>query len=103
MNPEASVAQLTEANCDLSADDVEAYAKVAERMFGQEIVYVEYSGMFGDTEKVAAAHDALDEAALFTAAGSTATSRPTRWPPTATLSSSATCSTTRASTRSVRR
>jgi len=31
MNPEASVAQLTEANCDLSADDVEAYAKVAGR------------------------------------------------------------------------
>ncbi|ELZ51453.1 geranylgeranylglyceryl phosphate synthase-like protein [Halorubrum coriense DSM 10284] len=69
MNPEASVAQLTEADCDLTADDVGAYAKVAERMFGQEIVYVEYSGTFGDTEKVGAAHDALDDAALFYGGG----------------------------------
>jgi phosphoglycerol geranylgeranyltransferase len=38
-------------------------------MFGQEIVYVEYSGTFGDTEKVAAAHDALDDATLFYGGG----------------------------------
>ncbi|GAB6879210.1 putative phosphoglycerol geranylgeranyltransferase [Halorubrum gandharaense] len=69
LNPEASVAQLTEADCDLAADDVAAYAKVAERMFGQEIVYVEYSGTFGDTETVAAARDALDDACLFYGGG----------------------------------
>ncbi|QIB73310.1 putative phosphoglycerol geranylgeranyltransferase [Halogeometricum borinquense] len=69
LNPEASVAQLTDANCDQSADDVASYASVAERMFGQEIVYVEYSGMFGDTEKVRAAHDALDDATLFYGGG----------------------------------
>ncbi len=69
MNPDAAVAELTNADCDLNADDVEAYAKVAERMFGQEIVYLEYSGTFGDPRVVAAAADALDDAALFYGGG----------------------------------
>jgi phosphoglycerol geranylgeranyltransferase len=69
MNPEASVAGLTDADCDQSADDVAAYARVAERMFGQEIVYVEYSGTYGDPEKVAAAAGAVDEATLFYGGG----------------------------------
>jgi phosphoglycerol geranylgeranyltransferase len=38
-------------------------------MFGQEIVYVEYSGAYGDPEKVAAAADALDDATLFYGGG----------------------------------
>ncbi|MDS0298039.1 putative phosphoglycerol geranylgeranyltransferase [Halogeometricum sp. S1BR25-6] len=69
LNPDASVAQLTDANCDLAVDDVASYAAVAERMFGQEIVYIEYSGTFGDTEKVHAAYDALDESTLFYGGG----------------------------------
>ncbi|WP_430504480.1 phosphoglycerol geranylgeranyltransferase [Haloparvum sp. PAK95] len=69
MNPEASVAQLTDADCDQQPDDVGAYARVAERMFGQEIVYVEYSGTYGDPEVVQAAHDALDDATLFYGGG----------------------------------
>ncbi|WP_435098283.1 phosphoglycerol geranylgeranyltransferase [Halarchaeum sp. P4] len=69
LNDDASVAQLTDADCDQSAEDVAAYAKVAERMLGQDVVYVEYSGMLGDPEKVAAAHDALDDATLFYGGG----------------------------------
>jgi phosphoglycerol geranylgeranyltransferase len=69
MNPEASAAKLTQADCDQSADDVAAYARVAERMFGQEIVYVEYSGTFGDPEKVEAAAAATDESTLFYGGG----------------------------------
>ncbi|WP_440991171.1 phosphoglycerol geranylgeranyltransferase [Haloarchaeobius baliensis] len=69
LNPEASVAEYTEANCDLTSDDVAAYAEVAEKMFGQEIVYVEYSGMLGDPETVQAAADALEEATLFYGGG----------------------------------
>jgi phosphoglycerol geranylgeranyltransferase len=69
MNPDSSVAQYTDANCDLRPDEVAAYATVAERMFGQEIVYVEYSGTFGDPELVAAAHGALEEATLFYGGG----------------------------------
>ena len=69
MNPEASVAEYTDADCDLAADDVAAYAEVAEQMFGQEIVYVEYSGTLGDRTKVGAAHDALDDSTLFYGGG----------------------------------
>ena len=69
MNPEASVAEYTEADCDLGADDVAAYATVAERMLGQDIVYVEYSGTLGDPDVVGAARDALDDATLFYGGG----------------------------------
>jgi len=69
LNPESSVGQLTEADCDLDAEDVAAYAEIAEQMFGQEIVYLEYSGMLGDPEKVRAAADALEETTLFYGGG----------------------------------
>jgi phosphoglycerol geranylgeranyltransferase len=69
LNPESSAAQLTEANCDQSAEDVAAYAEMAERLFGQRIVYIEYSGTFGDPETVAAAEAVLDEATLFYGGG----------------------------------
>ncbi|WP_435335404.1 phosphoglycerol geranylgeranyltransferase [Haloarchaeobius sp. TZWWS8] len=69
LNDDASVAEYTEADCDLRADDVAAYAEVAEQMFGQEIVYLEYSGTLGDPEIVSAAHDALDEATMFYGGG----------------------------------
>ncbi len=69
LNPDSSVAEYTEADCDLDPEDVAAYAEVAERMFGQEIVYVEYSGTLGDPETVAAAHDAVAEAAVFYGGG----------------------------------
>ncbi|MFC6904765.1 phosphoglycerol geranylgeranyltransferase [Halalkalicoccus tibetensis] len=69
LNPDASVAELTEADCDQTAEDVAAYAELAEHMFGQPIVYIEYSGTFGDPEKVKAASEALDEATLFYGGG----------------------------------
>ena len=69
MNPESSVASYTEANCNLDADDVAAYATVAENLLDQEIVYVEYSGTLGDPEIVEAAADALDDATLFYGGG----------------------------------
>jgi len=69
MNPDASVAEFSQADCDQQPDDVQAYAAVAERFFNQEIVYVEYSGTYGDPEVVAAASDALDDATLFYGGG----------------------------------
>src|SRR5699024_12463556 len=65
MNPDASVAEYTQANCDLDSEEVAAYAETAEQMFGQEIIYIEYSGTFGDPEMVAAASGALSDATLF--------------------------------------
>jgi phosphoglycerol geranylgeranyltransferase len=69
MNPEASVASYPQADCDLEADDVAAYAEVAEHLLGQDIIYVEYSGTLGDPDIVDAAADALDDAALFYGGG----------------------------------
>ncbi|WP_049902543.1 phosphoglycerol geranylgeranyltransferase [Halococcus agarilyticus] len=69
LNPDSSVAEYTQANCNLDADEVAAYATIAERMFGQEIVYVEYSGTLGDPDVVSAASDALDDATLFYGGG----------------------------------
>jgi phosphoglycerol geranylgeranyltransferase len=69
LNPEASVAELTDADCDQTPEDVAAYAEVAEQMYGQEIVYVEYSGTFGDPDVVEAAADELEEATLFYGGG----------------------------------
>ncbi|MFC4449166.1 phosphoglycerol geranylgeranyltransferase [Halorussus aquaticus] len=69
MNPDASVAELTDADCDQSPEDVAAYAEVAEQMYGQEIIYVEYSGVFGDPDVVEAAADALEAATLFYGGG----------------------------------
>lgn len=69
LNPDSSVAEYTQANCELDSEEVAAYAEIAERMFGQEIVYLEYSGTFGDADTVASARDALDEATLFYGGG----------------------------------
>lgn len=69
LNPDSSVAEYTQANCDLDSEEVAAYATVAERMFGQRIVYIEYSGTYGDPDLVGAARDALDQAVLFYGGG----------------------------------
>ncbi|MFC6961185.1 phosphoglycerol geranylgeranyltransferase [Halocatena marina] len=69
LNPDSSVATVTESNCDLEADEVASYAEVAEKMFGQQIVYIEYSGTLGDPEIVQAAHETLDTASLFYGGG----------------------------------
>jgi phosphoglycerol geranylgeranyltransferase len=69
LNPASSAAIYTESNCDLDGEDVAAYAEVGEQMLGQEIIYVEYSGTFGDPEVVAAAADALEESTLFYGGG----------------------------------
>ena len=69
LNGEADVATYTQADCDLSAEEVASYAVVAERMFGQEIVYLEYSGTLGDPELVSAASGALEDATLFYGGG----------------------------------
>lgn len=69
LNPDSSVASYTEADCGIDAEEVAAYAEVAEQMFGQRIVYVEYSGVFGDPAVVQAATDAVDEASLFYGGG----------------------------------
>jgi phosphoglycerol geranylgeranyltransferase len=69
LNSESSVATYTQANCDLDSDDVVAYAELAEQILGQKIVYLEYSGTFGDPAVVADVDDALSSAQLFYGGG----------------------------------
>ena len=61
LNPNSAVAKLTKADCDLDLDDILAYAKLAERYYKLPIVYLEYSGRFGDLEVV----KAVSECVLF--------------------------------------
>lgn len=69
LNPDSAVARVTEAKTDQEPDDVAAYVEVAEHVFGLPVVYVEYSGTYGDPEKVEAAAGAVEEARLFYGGG----------------------------------
>ncbi len=69
MNENADVAELTNADCDQTPEDVAAFGRAAEKMLGQEIIYIEYSGTFGDPEVVGRTNEWLDEATLFYGGG----------------------------------
>jgi putative glycerol-1-phosphate prenyltransferase len=69
LNPECKAAQLTGAQTDLDADDVGAYAMMAEKMFHLPIFYLEYSGTYGDIEVVKKAKQNVNETILFYGGG----------------------------------
>jgi putative glycerol-1-phosphate prenyltransferase len=69
LNPEAKAAKLTEANTDLSTDDVVAYARMAEHLYHFPIFYLEYSGTYGDPNVVREASNVLDKTQLFYGGG----------------------------------
>jgi len=69
LNPASSVAKVTGAVCDISAADVAAYAEVADQYFSFPVVYIEYSGTYGDPAVVAAAAKVVSDARLFYGGG----------------------------------
>jgi len=69
LNPKSSVAQVTGSDCTISAAEVAAYAEVADRYFQFPVVYIEYSGTYGDPEIVKAAAQAIDNAVLYYGGG----------------------------------
>lgn len=69
LNPDASVAKLTKADCTLSKEAACGYAKAAEKFFSLPVVYVEYSGTFGDPSLVRAVSETLGSAKLFYGGG----------------------------------
>lgn len=71
LNADATVAKLTEALTELEASDVIAYAQVADRLMRLPIVYVEYSGTFGDMDLVRQVRNKLHQAQLFYGGGIT--------------------------------
>jgi putative glycerol-1-phosphate prenyltransferase len=69
MNKHSTAAKLTQADTDLDVKDVEAYARMADRLFHCPIVYIEYSGIFGDMALVSRARELLKDARLFYGGG----------------------------------
>jgi phosphoglycerol geranylgeranyltransferase len=69
LNPESAVAQVTMATTLLTPPEVVAYAQYAENYLGIPIVYVEYSGKYGDPAVVKAVGEALTRATLFYGGG----------------------------------
>ncbi|MFC7372494.1 heptaprenylglyceryl phosphate synthase [Fictibacillus iocasae] len=69
LNPDCKAAKLSHAKPALTADDVVAYARLAEKMFKLPIFYVEYSGMYGDPELVKDVSGVLSETKLYYGGG----------------------------------
>lgn len=50
LNDKSSVAKLTASKNELTLDDVMAYVSIVDKMLKLPILYIEYSGMFGNSE-----------------------------------------------------
>lgn len=75
LNENSKVAKLTGAKTDLSLDDIEAYAVMAEKMLRLPVFYLEYSGTYGDPEVVQCVKEQLEESVLFYGGGITTAER----------------------------
>jgi phosphoglycerol geranylgeranyltransferase len=69
LNPDSAVGRVTRAACGLSPAEVSAYVSCADRYFRFPIVYIEYSGMYGDPAIVRAASKAVEDAILYYGGG----------------------------------
>jgi len=69
LNEECKAAQLTSAKTDLTADEVKAYAMMAEKMFHLPIFYMEYSGSYGNPDLVADVKSTIKNTTLFYGGG----------------------------------
>ena len=69
MNPASSVARVTGSDCSIPAKEVAAYAEIADHFFQFPIVYIEYSGIYGNPEVVKAAAGALSNSVLYYGGG----------------------------------
>ncbi|MFH0966625.1 MAG: phosphoglycerol geranylgeranyltransferase [Methanobacteriota archaeon] len=69
LNPDSAVAHVTGADCSITAKEVAAFAEVADRYFQFPVVYIEYSGTYGNPDVVRAAAEAIDNAVLYYGGG----------------------------------
>ncbi|MEB3102382.1 heptaprenylglyceryl phosphate synthase [Ferviditalea candida] len=69
LNGASTAAQLTGSRTELDAKDVLAYALLADRLLRLPVVYLEYSGTFGDMELVTRVKNVLHQARLFYGGG----------------------------------
>lgn len=69
LNPGATVTTLTEADSTIDTSAAIACAQVADKLMSLPIIYVEYSGTFGDMELVSSVRRSIDHARLFYGGG----------------------------------
>lgn len=75
MNEDSKVAHQTEAKTQLDIDDVDAYALMTNELYRFPIMYLEYSGEYGDVEKVKSVANTLTTTQLFYGGGITSLSQ----------------------------
>ncbi len=69
LNEDATAAKLTEAKTDLSETDLIAHIRMADRLMRLPVIYLEYSGRFGDMQLVKRARTAAVQARIFYGGG----------------------------------
>ncbi len=69
LNPDSAVAKLTSAEAQIPAERAAAIAELADQYLGFPIVYIEYSGKFGDPKLVEAVSKCVRRAKLFYGGG----------------------------------
>jgi phosphoglycerol geranylgeranyltransferase len=69
LNPFSAVAIVTRAQAGLSPRDAAAYAEIADRFFHFPVVYIEYSGTYGNPELVKAVKEKLHNSVLYYGGG----------------------------------
>jgi len=69
LNPDCAAAKLTKAIYPLNKEDVLAYARCGENLFSLPLIYIEYSGKFGDPELVSQIKSGLKNARVFYGGG----------------------------------
>ncbi|KGE20499.1 heptaprenylglyceryl phosphate synthase [Paenibacillus wynnii] len=71
LNDDSSVARLTSAETELTAEAAAAYAQIADKLMKLPIVYLEYSGRFGDMDTVQTVRENVEYSQLFYGGGIT--------------------------------
>jgi putative glycerol-1-phosphate prenyltransferase len=69
VNPDCKAAERSNAATDLSADDVVAYARMAEKMFQLPVFYLEYSGTYGDADIAKRVSEVLEHTVFYYGGG----------------------------------
>lgn len=69
LNPDAEAAKLTGALTSLEIEDLKAYGRLADQMLKLPIVYVEFSGSYGNVNLVKEIKSVLQQAHLFYGGG----------------------------------
>lgn len=69
LNAEATAAKLTEAQTELTEEELIAHVRMADRLMRLPVIYLEYSGRFGDMQLVKRARSAIAHAQLFYGGG----------------------------------